>query len=124
MARYWKKERACSVRTLGKASAESSVARVRLLRTIISDHWQSEADRTLIYLTLYITECLKRLQKCANKNAALNEMYTLAISRFDIPGEAGFPLNAVYGKPKDDAEAGGCFPDSTGGEGGLDQSHL
>jgi len=24
---------------------------------------QSEADRTLIYLTLYITECLKKLQK-------------------------------------------------------------
>ncbi|KAF0290732.1 Actin-related protein 2/3 complex subunit 3 [Amphibalanus amphitrite] len=66
---------------------------------------KSEADRTLIYLTLYITECLKKLQKCANKNAALQEMYTLAISRFDIPGEAGFPLNSVYGKPKDDTEA-------------------
>ncbi|XP_037078486.1 actin-related protein 2/3 complex subunit 3-like [Pollicipes pollicipes] len=66
---------------------------------------KGEADRTLIYITLYITECLKRLQKCANKNAAQQEMYTLAISRFDIPGDAGFPLNAVYGKPKDDAEA-------------------
>ena len=25
-------------------------------------------------------------------------MYSLAIARFDIPGEAGFPLNGVYGK--------------------------
>lgn len=25
--------------------------------------FQSEADRTLIYITLYITECLKKLQK-------------------------------------------------------------
>lgn len=27
-------------------------------------------------------------------------MYTLAISRFDIPGDPGFPLNSVYGKPQ------------------------
>ena len=26
-------------------------------------------------------------------------MYSLAIARFDIPGEAGFPLNGVYAKP-------------------------
>ncbi|KAJ9576770.1 hypothetical protein L9F63_025335, partial [Diploptera punctata] len=59
-----------------------------------------EADRVLIYITLYITECLKKLQKCSNKNQGLQEMYTLAISKFDIPGEPGFPLNSVYAKPK------------------------
>ena len=48
---------------------------------------KSESDRVLIYLTLYITECLKKLQKCANKNQGNQEMYSLAISRFDIPGE-------------------------------------
>jgi actin related protein 2/3 complex subunit 3 len=47
---------------------------------------KSEADRVLIYLTLYITECLKKLQKCASKSLAQNEMYSLAISRFDVPG--------------------------------------
>lgn len=46
----------------------------------------SDSDRVLIYLTLYITECLKRLQKCSSKEAALQEMYSLAIARFDIPG--------------------------------------
>lgn len=61
---------------------------------------KSEADRLLIYITLYITECLKKLQRCSNKNQAQNEMYTLAISRFDIPGDSGFPLNSVYGKPQ------------------------
>lgn len=33
-------------------------------------------------------------------------MYTLAISKFDIPGEAGFPLNSVYAKPATASDAG------------------
>lgn len=70
---------------------------------------QSESDRLLIYITLYITECLKKLQKCANKNQAQNEMYTLAISRFDIPGDQGFPLNSVYGKPQSQQDAGNNY---------------
>ena len=47
---------------------------------------KSESDRVLIYLTLYITECLKKLQKCSSKNQGQQEMYSLAIARFDIPG--------------------------------------
>ncbi|KAK9874320.1 hypothetical protein WA026_002671 [Henosepilachna vigintioctopunctata] len=66
---------------------------------------KSEADRLLIYITLYITECLKKLQKCSNRNQAQNEMYTLAISRFDLPGDSGFPLNSVYSKPANSADA-------------------
>ncbi|XP_046683687.1 actin-related protein 2/3 complex subunit 3 [Homalodisca vitripennis] len=66
---------------------------------------KSEADRVLIYITLYITECLKRLQKCSNKNQGLQEMYALAISKFDIPGEPSFPLNSVYARPMNANEA-------------------
>lgn len=33
-------------------------------------------------------------------------MYMLAISKFDIPGEYGFPLNSVYAKPTSTQEAG------------------
>lgn len=33
-------------------------------------------------------------------------MYMLAISKFDIPGEYGFPLNSVYAKPASTQEAG------------------
>lgn len=65
---------------------------------------KSEADRTLIYLTLYITECLKKLQKCQSRNAGLKEMHTLAISTYYIPGDARFPLNAMYLKPKNRQE--------------------
>ena len=61
---------------------------------------QGTADRLLIYLTLYATDCIVKLQKSPNKNQALKDMYSLAISRFSLPGEAGFPLNAVYAKPQ------------------------
>lgn len=36
----------------------------------------------------------------------MSEMYSLALYRFDIPGEAGFPLNSVYAKPSSTSEAG------------------
>jgi actin related protein 2/3 complex subunit 3 len=38
-------------------------------------------------------------------------MNTLAISKYYIPGEAQFPLNAVYAKPANAAEEGvRCLP--------------
>ncbi|KAK7576618.1 hypothetical protein V9T40_012904 [Parthenolecanium corni] len=65
---------------------------------------KNEADRVLIYITLFITECLKKLQRCATKTQALQEMHTLGISKFDIPGDFGFPLNSVYARPASVAE--------------------
>jgi actin related protein 2/3 complex subunit 3 len=65
----------------------------------------SNSDRLLIYLTLYIVECLKRVQNSKSRDEAVHEMYSLAISRFDIPSDPGFPLNSVYGKPLDTEEA-------------------
>uniref|UniRef100_A0A287D0F8 Actin related protein 2/3 complex subunit 3 n=1 Tax=Ictidomys tridecemlineatus TaxID=43179 RepID=A0A287D0F8_ICTTR len=32
------------------------------------------------------------------------EMYTLGITNFPIPGEPGFPLNAIYAKPANKQE--------------------
>merc|ERR1711953_780735 len=66
---------------------------------------KSDADRVLIYLTLYIQDCLKKLQRCSSKTQGQQEMYSLAIARFDIPGEAGFPLNGVYARPRTPEEA-------------------
>jgi actin related protein 2/3 complex subunit 3 len=60
-------------------------------------------DRTLIYLTLYITECLRRLQKCQSHIQAQKEL----ISAFPIPGDADFSLNGMFTKPTDDE--GGKF---------------
>jgi len=58
------------------------------------------ADRTLIYLTFYISECLRKLQKCASKTIGLKEMASLALShQLPIPGEAAFPLNSMYKAP-------------------------
>ncbi|KAF1741164.1 hypothetical protein MXB_2849, partial [Myxobolus squamalis] len=53
-------------------------------------------DRVIIYLMLYITECLKRatkIHKCANKTDVTKELTSLAINKFNIPGDATFPLN-------------------------------
>lgn len=33
-------------------------------------------------------------------------MYTLGITNFPIPGEPGFPLNAIYAKPTNKQEEG------------------
>ncbi|XP_060068678.1 actin-related protein 2/3 complex subunit 3-like [Ylistrum balloti] len=60
---------------------------------------KSEADRTLIYITLFISECIKKLQKCTSKKQGQREMHTLGLKKYPIPGESGFPLNALYAKP-------------------------
>ena len=67
---------------------------------------QGEADRVLIYLTLYITECLKRLQRTNSKEQGKKELASLALEKFPIPGDPAFPLNAMYAKPKNAAEQG------------------
>ncbi|XP_072048039.1 LOW QUALITY PROTEIN: actin-related protein 2/3 complex subunit 3-like [Amphiura filiformis] len=65
---------------------------------------KSEGDRVLIYITLFITECLKKLQRCNSKSAGEKEMYSLGIAKFSVPGEPGFPLNAMYQKPANKAD--------------------
>ncbi|MBZ3885742.1 Actin-related protein 2/3 complex subunit 3 [Sciurus carolinensis] len=65
---------------------------------------KNEADWTLMYITLYISECIKKLQKCNSRNQGEKEMYTLGITNFSIPGETGFPLNAIYTKPANKQE--------------------
>nr|ABL85457.1 actin related protein 2/3 complex subunit 3 [Suberites domuncula] len=66
---------------------------------------KSEADRVLIYLTLYISECLKKLQRIQNKKDAQKGLATLAVTQFDIPGDPKFPLNAFMGKPANRSES-------------------
>jgi len=34
------------------------------------------------------------------------EMATLALANFSLPGDSGFPLNAMYQKPSTKSEAG------------------
>uniref|UniRef100_A0A8I3NDN5 Actin-related protein 2/3 complex subunit 3 n=1 Tax=Canis lupus familiaris TaxID=9615 RepID=A0A8I3NDN5_CANLF len=42
--------------------------------------------------------------ECNSKSQGEKEMYTLGITNFPIPGEPGFPLNAIYAKPANKQE--------------------
>ena len=46
--------------------------------------------------------------QCKSKNEGLKEMHSLAIARFYLPGEAQFPLNAMYSRPANKQEEGMC----------------
>eukprot|EP00041_Stephanoeca_diplocostata_P006934 m.95967 g.95967 ORF g.95967 m.95967 type:complete len:187 (+) comp16629_c0_seq1:82-642(+) len=54
------------------------------------------ADRLLLYLTLYLSQCLNRMSRCTSKDAVLKEMYQLSIETFKLPNDAGFPLSSFY----------------------------
>lgn len=69
---------------------------------------KDRSDQLLVYCILYIVLCLKRMQKCATKDRAVQEMFTLALESFDLPGEAGFPLNSFY-EPAKSQEARGTL---------------
>jgi len=60
---------------------------------------ENDVDRVLVYLTLYIIECLKKLQKSPSLDKAQQDMYSMAIEKFSLPGEADFPLNGFFKKP-------------------------
>ena len=54
----------------------------------------------LIFLTLFISQCLKRLTKAANKAAAEKEMFKLAKEKFPMPGESGWLLGGHIPRAK------------------------
>ena len=80
------------------------------------------ADRTLIYLFLYITECLKRLNKVRlsknfrtkkrqlqrpKRSQAIKELTTMALeSDLPIPGESAFPFAGIFKPPANAQEEG------------------
>ncbi|KAF9581950.1 subunit of the Arp2/3 complex [Lunasporangiospora selenospora] len=66
---------------------------------------KGDADRVLIYLILYITECLGKLTKYPSQREAEKILGTLAVSNFSIPGDVGFPLNALYPAPANKMES-------------------
>jgi hypothetical protein len=64
------------------------------------------ADRVLIYLILYITECLNKLTKNPSLREAEKLLTTAALGNFAIPGDVQFPLNALYEPPANKGDAG------------------
>ncbi|KAL8276202.1 hypothetical protein RQP46_011414 [Phenoliferia psychrophenolica] len=61
------------------------------------------ADRVLIYLILFIGDCLTRVTQAKapgwTPNDATKHLATYAIENFTLPGEPGFPLNSLYAPP-------------------------
>ncbi|KDN37992.1 putative ARC18-subunit of the Arp2/3 complex [Tilletiaria anomala UBC 951] len=66
------------------------------------------ADRALIYLILFISDCLTKIATARvpmSQNEAVKQLSTYAVDNFALPGDANFPLNQLYSAPRDRAEA-------------------
>ncbi|GAA5977131.1 hypothetical protein JCM11641_001310 [Rhodosporidiobolus odoratus] len=59
---------------------------------------KGSADRVLIYLILFIGDCLGRIAHARTwtQQDALKLLTTHAIDHFALPGESGFPMNQVF----------------------------
>ena len=62
---------------------------------------ETDVDRVLVYLTFYIVECLRKLQKEPSLERGTAAMHSLARENFSLPGDSGFPksLNVFCTKP-------------------------
>ncbi|EEB97501.1 hypothetical protein MPER_03164, partial [Moniliophthora perniciosa FA553] len=66
------------------------------------------ADRTLIVLILFISDCLAKIgsaRATPGKIEARKSLNTLSVDSFPIPGDANFALNAHYAAPTSRADA-------------------
>ncbi|KAG8756013.1 subunit of the Arp2/3 complex [Serendipita sp. 396] len=66
------------------------------------------ADRLLIILILFISDCLSKIAsspKVPTQIEATKLLNTLAVDNFPIPGDANFQLNAHYATPSNRTEA-------------------
>jgi len=60
------------------------------------------ADRLLIILILYVSDCLAKIgsaRATPSQLEASKSLNTLSVDNFSIPGDAGFLLNAHYAAP-------------------------
>lgn len=67
------------------------------------------ADRLLIILILFISDCLAKVvasRTPPSQLEATKSLGTLAVDSFALPGDATFPLNAHYQAPGSRIEAG------------------
>ncbi len=69
---------------------------------------ESDADRVLIYLTVYVHQCLLRLERknVQNRGDADKVLFTLAQERFSLPGDSDFALGGFYTPPANSTEKG------------------
>mmetsp|Transcript_33854 Transcript_33854/g.24890 ORF Transcript_33854/g.24890 Transcript_33854/m.24890 type:complete len:176 (-) Transcript_33854:152-679(-) len=63
------------------------------------------ADRTLIYLTLHVVQCLVKCERIEDKQLALKELRALSTKAFPAPGEVGWTLGGLFPTPSNMSEA-------------------
>jgi len=66
------------------------------------------ADRTLIVLILFVSDCLAKIgssRTVPTQIEASKMLNTLSVDTFPIPGDANFPLNAHYAPPQSRVDA-------------------
>ena len=66
------------------------------------------ADQVLIYLILFISDCLTRISASRppwSKHEALRQLSSHAVDAFALPGDANFPLSSLYSAPESRADA-------------------
>ncbi len=66
---------------------------------------KERSDLLLVYVTLYVGLCLKRLVNCPSREKAVQEMLSLSVDCFALPGEDGFPLNSLFHRQKSESDA-------------------
>lgn len=70
------------------------------------------ADRTLIVLILFISDCLAKIgsaRTTPNKIEATKLLNTLSVDNFPIPGDANFALNSHYAVADSRADSGALY---------------
>ena len=65
---------------------------------------KGNADRVLIFLTLFISQILKRLERIKSKAEAAKIMHQLAVESFPLPGEQGWHLGGHIAAAKSSSE--------------------
>jgi len=66
--------------------------------------FKGNADRVLVYLIVYISECLSKINQKSplpNKLEGYKILNSLALQNFSVPGDPNFPLNAFFEAPTD-----------------------
>lgn len=67
------------------------------------------SDKLLIYLTLYISACLRKLESAPTLAAGQKAVFGLAMEPFALPGDAAWPLGGLFTPPAT-REEGGASP--------------
>ena len=68
--------------------------------------FRGNADRTLVYLILYIGSCLTKLvtKSTVSRQEALKILMSHAGSSVILPGDPAFPMNAIFAPPSNTSE--------------------